>query len=101
MSSSIATSVVRAHERVIDATVLERGFLETYTGIWKWICVGLAFWRFGVPESVPAKLATRYALRITSKSVARRMNVSCALRAARMFSSFSRPAHPPAVTVPV
>ena len=57
-------------------------------------------WRFGVPESVPAKLATDsdYGLR---QSVARRMNVSCALRAARMFSSFSRPAHPPAVTVPV
>jgi len=35
MSSSIATSVVRAHERVIDAMVLQRGFLETYTGIWK------------------------------------------------------------------
>ena len=33
MSSSIATSVVRAHERVIDAMVLQRGFLETYTGI--------------------------------------------------------------------
>ena len=29
MSSNIATSVVRAHERVIDAMVLERGCLET------------------------------------------------------------------------
>jgi len=35
MSSSIAASVVRAHERVIDAMVLQRGFFETYTGIWK------------------------------------------------------------------
>jgi len=26
---------VRAHERVIDAMVLQRGFFETYTGIWK------------------------------------------------------------------
>jgi len=29
MSSNIATSVVRAHERVIDAMVLERGCLKT------------------------------------------------------------------------
>ena len=48
----------------------------------------------------PSRVGTRFGFGLR-QSVARRMNVSCALRAARMFSSFSRPAHPPAVTVPV